>query len=194
VTSVVSRAGTVLFGDSVFGRMDPAIWFPGRDAHNGGLFGLRTDELLARVDRVIDGSEVCHGLAGNTEFPLECAPLPSPPARIVVFAGWNDLTQAKVDSTVLNLRKIVDKANAAGVAVTLCTVYPWDPEHPATWMTAPYTFYDPWRLPINRGIRATDNVSVVEFPMPPASYTIDGVHPDNVGYSVIAAALDGVVR
>src|SRR5262249_401373 len=116
----VLRSGVVFLGDSIFGGWDLAAEFPGQGYVNGGMFGFRTDQLLALLPEVLSGKKVCHGLEGNSDFPLTCAQLSQPPATIVLFAGWNDMIQSvPEDVIVFNLRTIVDRAHAQGVEVVL---------------------------------------------------------------------------
>ena len=86
-------APVVFFGDSIFGRMDLNAYFPGADYVNGGMFGYRTDQLKAILPDVLSGNKVCHGLDGNSDFPLTCASI-QPPKTIVILAGWNDFFRA----------------------------------------------------------------------------------------------------
>src|SRR5262249_34641773 len=135
----VLRSGVVFLGDSIFGGWDLDAEFPGRGYVNGGMFGFRTDQLLALLPEVLSGKKVCHGLEGNSDFPLSCAQLSQPPATIVLFAGWNDMIQSvPEDVIVFNLRTIVDRAHAQGVEVVLCVPYRWDSSHLAPWMQ-PFT-------------------------------------------------------
>jgi hypothetical protein len=86
---------------------------------------------------------------------------------------------------------MADMAKARGVRVLVCTLYAYDPGHPAPWMVptgnAPVTFYDMWRDPLNTGIRALKGVTVVDLDaefIGQIDYTADGIHP-NIGASNI---------
>ncbi|HEY2362716.1 MAG TPA: hypothetical protein VGK36_16460 [Candidatus Angelobacter sp.] len=58
-------------------------------------------------------------------------------------------------------------ATAKGVKVIICTVYAYDPAHPAPWMAptgaAPVTFYDVWRTPLNNSIGLMNGVTLVDY-------------------------------
>jgi hypothetical protein len=94
--------------------------FPGKGYVNGGMFGYRSDQLLPLLPDVLSGKKVCHGLEGNPDYPLTCVQLTQPPAKIVLFAGWNDMIQSTpAETIVFNLRTIVDQAHAQGAEVLL---------------------------------------------------------------------------
>lgn len=184
-----SSGSTVFFGDSIFGRWNLDADFPGKGYINGGMFGYRTDQLLAILPAVLSGAQVCHGLAGNAEFPLTCAEIP-PPSTIVILAGWNNFFQGNPGNTSLSdIQAMVKLAQASGVRVIVATVYAYDPAHPQPWMqptgNAPITFYDMWRVPLNRGLESS-GVAILDLSSlfaQQTGYTLDGVHPTEAGYS-----------
>ena len=203
------HSGVVLFGDSIFGRWDVESYFPAATYHNGGMFGFRTDQLLPLLPDVLSGKKVCHGLAGDAEFPLECSSLPHPPATVVILAGWNNLFQARPDGALADLQAMVDQALASGSNVIICTLYRYDSAHPAPWMgnfdpfSNPFP-YDTWLLPLNDGIRkmARQNVTVVDLDAlfyGQSDYTLDppegldGIHPNARGYEQMHDALAAVL-
>lgn len=179
----------IFFGDSIFGAWDLAAYFPGKGYVNGGMFGYRTDQLKALFPDVLSGAKVCHGLEGNDTFPLTCASVPAP-KTIVILAGWNNFFQGDQVDPLTDLQSMAAMANAQGVKVILCTVYPYDPAHPAPWMlptgTEPVTFYDMWRIPLNDSIGILPGVTIVDFSTTftaQSGYTADGVHPNAAGYA-----------
>jgi hypothetical protein len=195
-STAVPRSGVVFVGDSIFGRLVTDSAFTNAGNVNGGMFGYRTDQILALMPNILSGQQVCHGLSGNDEFPLTCATV-TPPKTIVVFAGWNNMFQGQPGKLPLDdLKAIVAMAHAQGVRVVICTVYAYDPGHPAPWMVptgnAPVTYYDGWREPINDGIRAMKDVSVVDLSGVFAAesfYTVDGVHPTDAGNEQMLSAI-----
>lgn len=200
-TKSITRSGVLFYGDSIFGLWDLGSYFPGQNYVNGGYFGQRTDQLLARLPDALSGKNLCSGFDGGgdpSQSTLTCRPI-TPPATIVIYAGWNNLFQANVASASSDIAQMVKLSNAAGVRAILCTIYPFDPAHPAPWMvptgTAPVTFYDGWRIPINDSIKQ-DDPRIVDLSAVfdgKSDYTIDGVHPNAAGYvqmhDAIAAAL-----
>ncbi len=184
------RSGVVFFGDSIFGRWDLAADFPNKNYVNGGMYGYRTDQLLAILPAVLSGEKVCHGLAGNDTAPLVCQSIPAP-ATIILECSWNNFFQGNTGNTALSdIKAMVKMADDNGVRVIVTTVYAYDPAHPQPWMVptgnAPVTFYDMWRIPLNSGIAKINGVTVVDFSAMFAAqsgYTIDGVHPTDAGYA-----------
>jgi lysophospholipase L1-like esterase len=194
----VPRSGVVFLGDSITGRWDLDSFFPGKGYINGGMFGYRTDQLRALLPDVLSGKQVCHGLDGDPQFPLVCTSLPKPPATIVLFAGWNDLTQARDDHTLADLRGIIDTAHGQGVRVILCSLYRWDSAHLASWMqpfsptTTPPFPYSADLLPLDDGIDSTQGTDIVDLYVTffgQSDYTIDGLHLNSTGYAEMHDAL-----
>jgi hypothetical protein len=154
---------------------------------NGGMFGYRTDQLKSLLPDVLSGNKVCHGLDGDPTFPLTCVQV-APPKTIVIMAAWNNLLQNNFGNSADDLQSMADMASAKGVKVIICTVYAYDPAHPAPWMEpagkAPVTFYDLWRTPLNNSIGLM-GVTVVDFSglfYQQSGYTVDGIHPNESGY------------
>jgi hypothetical protein len=160
------QPSVIFFGDSIFGGWNLETSFPGKPYVNGGMFGYRTDQLRAILPDVLSGNKVCHGLDGNAFFPLTCVQVTRPKA-IVIMAAWNNFFQGDVGNPADDLRAMADMAAANGVEVMICTVYAYDPAHPAPWMApsgdAPVTFYDMWRTPLNNSIGLMHGVTFVDF-------------------------------
>ena len=187
-------SGTVFVGDSVFGRFVQEPQFVSGGFIDAGIFGQRTDEMLARFPQIVTGENVCSGYlppAGqpaSSDFPYICQSLPQQPKTIVILAGWNNMFQgsnsAYINEMVPNIANMASMARAKGITVLVCTEYAFDPAHPASWMqptgSAPVTFYDMWRNPLNTGIKSMQGVTVVDLSAMFANqfgYTTDGVHP-----------------
>ena len=193
--SVKPTPAVVFVGDSIFGRLASSASFNQSGYVNSGVFGQRTDEVLARFPNILSGKNVCHGFipadGSVSPFPYQCASLSEPPATVVIFAGWNNFFQGNKGDAIADLTEMVRLAHVRGTKVVICTLYAYDPAHPAPWMVptgnAPVTFYDGWREPLNDGIKAMQNlpgVSVVDLDSVFASesgYTLDGVHPTDDG-------------
>jgi hypothetical protein len=201
--STVPRSGVVFLGDSIFGAWDLGAEFQGKGYVNGGMFGFRTDQLLALLPDLLSGDKVCHGLEGDANFPLTCARLSQPPAKIVLFAGWNDMIQSVgEDNIIFNLRTIVDRAHAQGVEVVLCVPYRWDSAHLASWMqpftpTSTVFPYSPTELALDSDLRATQFTQLADFDAAlfgQAAYTSDGLHPDSTGHAALHNALAALLQ
>jgi lysophospholipase L1-like esterase len=183
------QPSVIFFGDSIFGAWNLETYFPGKEYVNGGMFGYRTDQLKTILPEVLSGNKVCHGLDGDATFPLSCVQV-TPPKTIVIMAGWNNLLQGNSVNPIDDLQSMAAMANAKGVRVVICTVYAYDPAHPAPWMAptgaAPVTFYDMWRTPLNNGIGSMHGVTFVDFSDlfdRQSDYTVDGIHPNDSGYA-----------
>ncbi|HET9184233.1 MAG TPA: GDSL-type esterase/lipase family protein [Candidatus Angelobacter sp.] len=193
------RSGVLFYGDSIFGKWDLQAFFPGQDVINGGHFGKRSDELLAALPDALSGKNVCSGFDGapGIAATLNCRPIP-PPATIVIFAGWNNMFQGYTVDARPDVIKMVGLARKAGLRVLICTVYRFDPAHPARWMVptgnAPVSFYDQWRNPLNDMIRSIQGpgIAVVDLSRlfeNESGYTVDGVHPNATGYAQMHDAI-----
>lgn len=183
------QPSVIFFGDSIFGAWNLETYFPGKAYVNGGMFGFRTDQLKAILPDVLSGNKVCHGLDGNPTFPLTCVSI-APPRTIVIMAGWNNFFQDDFGNPADDLQSMVAMATAKGVNVVICTVYAYDPGHPAPWMVptgaAPVTFYDMWRTPLNNSIGQMHGVTFADFSAlfdGQSGYTVDGIHPNDAGYA-----------
>ena len=192
------QASVIFFGDSIFGIWDLESYFPGKGYVNGGMIGYRTDQLKAALPDVLSG-RVCHGLDGNDTFPLSCVSVP-PPKTIVIMAAWNNFLQNNFGNPADDLQSMAAMAKANGVKVIICTVYAYDPAHPAPWMVpagaAPVTFYEMWRTPFNKTIGQIQGASFVDFSAlfdGQSDYTVDGIHPNDSGYSQMRDLIDQVL-
>jgi hypothetical protein len=202
-TPCTNCSGVVFAGDSIFGRLSIDDTFLNAGYVNGGLFGYRSDQLLALFPDIVSGNSVCHGYQPNDpNFPLECVKLNQPPATIVIMIGWNNFFQGNVGNTALSdTKSMVNLALSKGIRVIVCTLYAYDPAHPQPWMqptgNAPVTFYDMWRLPLNSGIRAIPNVTVVDTSAifaGQSNYTLDGIHPNDYGNSQMLNAIIAAIH
>jgi lysophospholipase L1-like esterase len=183
------QPSVIFFGDSIFGAWNLETYFPGKEYVNGGMFGYRTDQLKTILPEVLSGNKVCHGLDGDATFPISCVQV-TPPKTIVIMAGWNNLLQGNSVNPIDDLQSMAAMANAKDVRVVICTVYAYDPAHPAPWMAptgaAPVTFYDMWRTPLNNSIGQMHGVTFVDFSDlfdRQSDYTVDGIHPNDSGYA-----------
>jgi hypothetical protein len=199
-TVTVVRYGVVFVGDSLFGRWNLDSYFPGKGYINAGWFGKRTDEILAALPSILDGSKVCHGYDGtpsDPDFPFTCQSI-TPPAEIVILAGWNDLFQGKDPQQAAdNISAMVALANANGVKVVICIPYRYDSAFPMAWMGTwqPCDTVYPYSAQLPTLISGTEAAGIVyKAPMAnlewlflthagcQSNYTIDGIHPNASGY------------
>lgn len=210
----LQRSGTVFVGDSIFGRWDLDQYFPGKGYVNGGWFGHKTGQSAQDLTAILDGSKVCHGyipdpgLPPDPSFPFSCQAV-TPPARIVILLGWNDLF-AGLDAKLAaaNIDSMARQAQAEGVHVVLVVPYRFDSAHPASWMKpfvpcAPdgqYPFSENQEPVLNAGIKATAaqlRIPVVDLESLfclQSDYTIDGVHPNANGYQQMRDAIAPVLQ
>ena len=183
------QPSVIFFGDSIFGAWNLETYFSGKQYVNGGMFGYRTDQLKAILPDALSGNKVCHGLDGDAAFPLSCAQV-TPPKTIVIMAAWNNFVQGNSGNPIDDLQNMAAMATTKGVRVIICSVYAYDPAHPAPWMVpignAPVTFYDTWRIPLNNSIGQMRGVTFVDFStlfQGQSDYTVDGIHPNDSGYA-----------
>ncbi len=183
------QPSVIFFGDSIFGAWNLETYFPGKEYVNGGMFGYRTDQLKAIFPDVLSGNKVCRGFDGDATFPLSCIQV-TPPKTIVIMAAWNNLLQGNAGNAIDDLQSMAAMASAKSVRVIICTIYAYDPAHPAPWMApagkVPVTFYDMWRTPLNNSIGQMRGVTFVDFSTlfeDQSDYTLDGIHPNDSGYA-----------
>jgi hypothetical protein len=205
------RPTTVFVGDSIIGRWDLNAYFPDSGYVNAGWFGKRTDEILAVFPSILDGSKVCHGYIPvapdppDPAFPFSCSSI-TPPSKVVIFLGWNDLFQAKsAAEAAANIATMVQMAQSANVDVVLVVPYRYDSAHPASWMqpwnSCDWGPYSADQEPVlDAGIRATAtqlNVPVVDLDSLftcQSDYTIDGAHPNASGYLQMHDAIEKALQ
>jgi lysophospholipase L1-like esterase len=81
---------------------------PELELRNCGLYGQRTDEIAARLDRCAEGGEA-----------------------LVVQGGINDIAQDRpVEDAAANLRAMVARGRELGLRVALANVLPWNNGYP----------------------------------------------------------------
>lgn len=81
------------------GRRDPSL-----DLRNHGVYGERTDEIAARLERAAAGASV-----------------------LIVQGGINDVVQKRpVEEAARNLAGMVEEGRRRGLAVALVDVLPWN--------------------------------------------------------------------
>ena len=203
--SISPQSGVVFVGDSIFGKLVANDAFKQHGFINAGVFGWRTDQLLAVFPDVLSGKNICHGFiappdfTGPNPFPFECVSLPQPPKTIVLMAGWNNFFQGNPANVLSDLQSMVVMAQNQNTKVVICTIYAFDPGHPAPWMVPtgdqPVTFYDPWRNPVNDGLLAMKHMqgmTVVDLSAVfsgESGYTADGVHPTDDGNTQMLSAI-----
>jgi lysophospholipase L1-like esterase len=136
---------------------------------NCGVFGERTDEIAARLDRCARGAKV-----------------------LIVQGGINDIAQGKgIEGAARNLRAMAERGRRLGLRVALVQVLPWNNGYPRADpliralnrritaigkdLAVPvYPWYDRLEAPDERGRMRAD-------------WTGDGDHPNVEGYRRLAA-------
>jgi lysophospholipase L1-like esterase len=84
-------------------RRDPRLEF-----RNCGVYGERTDEIAARLDRLVESADV-----------------------LVLQGGINDVAQRRsVEQAAENLRAMVHRGRELGLRVTVADVLPWNNGYP----------------------------------------------------------------
>jgi lysophospholipase L1-like esterase len=84
-------------------RQDPTLEF-----RNCGVYGERTDEIAARLERCAEGADV-----------------------LIVQGGINDIAQGRsVDLATENLRRMVRDGKARGLRVAAAELLPWNNGYP----------------------------------------------------------------
>lgn len=87
-----------------------ALRHPQLAFRNHGVCGERTDEIAARFDEAVAGAD-----------------------RLIVQGGINDIAQGQpVELAAANLRALIDRGLALGLAVAVCDVLPWNNGWPRT--------------------------------------------------------------
>lgn len=85
-STIESRSSIAFVGDSITNHGDWGAWFPDREVHNLGVSGDITDDLIARLDAVIDVR----------------------PDAVALLIGTNDLGQRKsVEHLVRNIEYLL---------------------------------------------------------------------------------------
>ena len=165
----------VFMGDSITRDWPVQALFPGNTVHNVGIGGETTAEMLVRFDRDVIARR---------------------PRAVHLLGGINDIAEnggpVTVDGISANLRSMIDRARANGVAVVIGTLLPCTN---VDWR--PHLDMQPSLLALNTWIRgfARENALVLaDYFTPladasgglPARYGPDGVHPNEAGYAVMA--------
>ena len=148
------------------------------ELRNCGVYGERTDEIAARLDRCAEGADV-----------------------LVVQGGINDIAQRRpVEQASENLRRMVRRGRELGLMVVLCDVLPWNGGHPDA--EAPIRRLNDLvhGLAVAGGVPLLRFHDTLEDPERPGrmreDWTSDGDHPSVEGYrrlGELAAAVLGRV-
>ena len=190
VESLLSPSGELIilgFGDSI------TQGYPYRDEPGGGgRFPLPdngyepTLETLLAVDS--RSSQVLNwGVAGEKTYDglkRINSVLSNPYADyILILEGTNDYWHISYETTIFNLGWMIDESRDQNVTPILSTLTPdtLNPEKPIT------TEYNPAirELAVQKGVRLADQYAALIGGWE-LSYTYDGLHPNAVGYNVMA--------
>ncbi|HST18562.1 MAG TPA: GDSL-type esterase/lipase family protein [Gaiellaceae bacterium] len=131
------------------------------ELRNFGIWGERTDEIVARLDEAANGADV-----------------------LVVQGGINDIAQGRpVDDAASNLQTMVERGVALGLRVVACDVLPWN----NGWPDAEAPIRDLNARIARLGVAVLPFHDTLEDPERPgrmkAEWThADGDHPSLVGY------------
>jgi lysophospholipase L1-like esterase len=137
---------------------------PRLDFRNCGIYGQRTDEIMARLEGCVVGADL-----------------------VVVQGGINDIAQKRqVENAAANLGSMVRRAKELGLRVAIADVLPWnngwpDAEPPIRALNALIA-----ELAADEGIRLLEFHDTLEDADRPgrmrAEWTSDGDHPSVEGY------------
>ncbi len=170
------RNKVVALGDSItegFSCEDETKAYPTRIAEmtgltviNAGKSGERTTDAAARAGKVLDANK---------------------PGFLLILTGHNDaIFDRSPDAVINNIRSIINSARNRKTVPIVSTLVPIGP--PRTFATGPAREYSE-RI---RQLAAELDVELVdvekEFGDDPASLQCDGLHPNDAGSAVIAAA------
>jgi lysophospholipase L1-like esterase len=105
--AVREQIGEALDPESQYGHW-AQLRLRGTRFRNCGVFGERTDEIAARLDRCARGAEV-----------------------LVLQGGVNDIAQGRdVEAAAQNLRAMAERGREKGLRVALVEVLPWNNGYP----------------------------------------------------------------
>ena len=154
-------------------RSQWGYWFeranPGRRVRNCGVFGERTDEIAARLERCAAGA-----------------------ATLVVQGGINDIAQGRPPADAAReLDDMVRSGQAGGRSVALVEVLPWNNGYPAAAPQIDELNRRIGEIGRRRKVPVFGWYAALEDPAARgrmrAPLTIDGDHPSVAGYERLAA-------
>jgi lysophospholipase L1-like esterase len=93
------------------GQWEPwaGLLHPELELRNFGIWGERTDEIVARFDEAVAGADV-----------------------LILQGGINDIAQGRsIDDAARNLGLLVERGLSLGLPVAICDVLPWNNGWPA---------------------------------------------------------------
>ena len=143
---------------------------------NKGVWGQRSDQMLARFDRDVVAES---------------------PDVVIILAGINDLYQGlPVDAVKWQLQQLYERAQLYRIPVVACTILPYN-EATAEALTDMQQL-NQWiqETAAKRGLAFCDTAAAVENPQFPGLLrgTPDGLHPDVEVYRHIGEALTPVLE
>lgn len=135
---------------------------------NCGVFGERTDEVAARLDRCAKGAEV-----------------------LIVQGGINDIAQMRrVKTAASNLRRTVERGKEMKLRVAIVEVLPWNNGYPGADHRIRRLNKAIHQIGRDEGVPVFGWYDRLEDPRRPgkmkAEWTIDGDHPSVAGYKRLA--------
>lgn len=143
-------------------RADPRLAF-----RNCGIFGERTDEIALRLDACAEDSDA-----------------------IVIQGGINDIAQGRpVPEAAADIRAMVVDAKAAGLAVAIADVLPWNNGHPDADAAIARLNSEIRRIGRDEDVPVLPFHDTLEDPARPgtmkAAWTYEGDHPSVAGYRLL---------
>ncbi len=182
-TSTTAASGDTVvaaFGDSITRGVTGAVAYPAllqaqldgcATVINAGLRGERTSSGVNRIDSVLNAAN---------------------PTHIIIMEGANDAIAGISASTVkFNLGVMITKARLKGATPILSTVTP-NTISPGTSSIVTFSYNPQIRaLAAERGVQLVDQYQNVAAQW--QSLTIDGLHPNTQGATLIAELFAGVV-
>jgi lysophospholipase L1-like esterase len=175
----------VFMGDSIteFWSIEAPEYFQTHNYINRGISGQTTPQMLVR-------------------FRADVIALK--PAVVVILAGVNDIAgntgPATLEMITNNIFSMIDLAKAHNIKVILCSVlpaanFPWKPnQEPANKIMALNSLL--MNYADDKAITFVDYFSAMvdEYNGLPKTYSGDGVHPNKVGYEIMAPLAEKAIQ
>jgi lysophospholipase L1-like esterase len=174
----------VFMGDSIteFWSREAPEYFQTHNYINRGISGQTTPQMLIR-------------------FRADVIALK--PSAVVILAGINDIAgntgPATLDMITNNIFSMIDLAKANNIKVILCSVlpasdFPWSPnQNPATKVMALNSLLSSYA--VANAIPFVDYYSAMVNDQNglPKTFSADGVHPNKVGYEIMAPIVEKAI-
>jgi lysophospholipase L1-like esterase len=168
LSSSQPRPVIVFLGDSITANWSMERDFPGWDVHNSGVGREDTTKMLARFQRdVIDYQ----------------------PSVVYILAGTNDIYYGQSQEvTEANIRQMIAVSQEHRIQVVLCSVLPTEPSNYSERPPERITALNDWlqKTAAEQHLRYVNYYAAFAGR---AGLTLDGIHPNAAGYSIMAGVI-----